>query len=213
MTSKEGYFKFAPEYVGLLGPVDIAVAELNRWRDRLHDLRLIGMYAEGELKGIGYGNISLRTPGGFLISATRTGGIPRLGRQHYTEIVSVDLDRNSVEYRAASVEVTPSAESMTHGMFYLADPDVRAVIHIHHLEFWKRTLDALPTTARDVEYGTPEMGREILRLYRAGGVAQRKIVVMGGHEEGLVSFGKDLDEAGDVLLAEYARCGFKPDGV
>ena len=211
MTTKEGYFKFAPEYVGTLGPVEVAVGELNRWRDRLYDLRLIGLYTEGELKGIGYGNLSLRTPGGFLISATRTGGIARLGKEHYTEIVGVDLDRNSVDYRAVSVAVTPSSESMTHGMFYLADPDVQAVIHVHHFELWKRTLDVLPTTAREVEYGTPEMGREILRLYRTGDLARSKIAVMGGHEEGLVSFGKDLDEAGNVLLAEYARCGFAPD--
>lgn len=210
MGPKEGYFKFAPEYVGSLGPVDTAVADLNRWRDRLYDLRLIGMYAEGELKGIGYGNISLRTPGGFLISATRTGNLARLSREHYTEIVRVDLDRNSVDYRAVSVAVTPSSESMTHGMFYLAAPDIRAVIHVHHPEFWKRTLDVLPTTAREVEYGTPEMGREILRLYRAGDLPRCKIAVMGGHEEGLVSFGGDLDEAGRVLLEHYARCGLMP---
>jgi L-ribulose-5-phosphate 4-epimerase len=208
MTPKEGYFKFTPEYVGDLGPVDGSVDTLNHWRDKLYDMGLIGMYREGELKGIGYGNISLRTVGGFLITATRTGGVPRLGRQHYTEILRIDLDSNSVEYRATSPEVTPSAESMTHGMFYLADPEIQAVIHVHHLEFWKRLMRVFPTTAPEVEYGTPEMGREILRLYRESDLPRHKIAVMGGHEEGIVSFGRDLDEAGTILLDEYARFGF-----
>jgi L-ribulose-5-phosphate 4-epimerase len=208
MVPKEGYFKFTPEYVGDLGPVAGWVDALNQWRDKLYDLRLIGQYAEGELKGIGYGNISLRTAGGFLITATRTGGLPRLGRQHYTEIVRVDLDRNSVEFRAVSPAVTPSAESMTHGMFYLADPEIQAVIHVHHLEFWRRLMNVFPTTARNVEYGTPEMAREILRLYRESDLPARKIAVMGGHEEGIVSFGQDLNEAGTLLLEAFRRSGF-----
>jgi L-ribulose-5-phosphate 4-epimerase len=208
MGPKEGYFKFTPEYVGELGPADVWVDTINQWRDKLYDLRLIGMYTEGDLKGVGYGNISIRTAAGFLITATRTGGLPRLGRQHYTEIVGVDLDSNSVEYRAASLAVTPSAESMTHGMFYLADPQIQAVIHIHHLEFWQRRLKVFPATAMNVEYGTPDMGREILRLYRESDLPSRKIAVMGGHEEGIVSFGADLNEAGTILLDEFRRAGF-----
>jgi hypothetical protein len=206
-TPKEGYFKFAPEYVGALGAVEAAVKELNGWRDRLYGEHLIGMYAEGELKGVGFGNISLRTPSGFVITATRTGGVARLGRQHYVEVVGVDLDRNAVTFRSDSRAVTPSAESITHGMFYRADPAIGAVIHVHHLEFWKRLLGALPTTAREVEYGTPEMGREILRLFKTGNLWERKLVVMGGHEEGVVSFGRTLDEAGEALMREYGRCG------
>ncbi len=202
---KEGYFKFTPEYVGDLGPMDVLVDELNVWRDKLYDLRLIGMYSDGDLKGIGYGNVSLRTAAGFLITATRTGGLPRLGRQHYTEIVAVDLDSNSVQYRAVSPEVTPSAESMTHGMFYLADAQIQAVIHIHHLEFWKRLFKEFPATASNVEYGTPEMGREILRLYRESDLPTRKMAAMGGHEEGIVSFGRDLDEAGTLLIEQFRR--------
>lgn len=207
MGPKEGYFKFSPEYVGDLGPVDVLVAELDRWRDRLYDLGLIGMYKDGELKGIGYGNISLRTADGFLITATRTGALPRLGRQHYTEIVRIDLDRNSVGYRAVDPAVTPSAESMTHGMFYLADPAIRAVIHVHSLDLWTRLIDAVPTTERTVEYGTPDMGREILRLYRTSELPRCKIAAMGGHEEGVVTFGADLDEAGHVLLRHFERRG------
>jgi len=202
---KEGYYKFSPRFVGPIAFPPPVVAELNRWRDRLFELKLVGMYTEGELKGVGYGNVSMRTPGGFVITATRTGGLPVLGAAHYTEIAAVDVDRNAVDYRAVSESTTPSSECMTHAMFYQADPGVGAVIHVHHLELWKRLLNRIPTTAADVEYGTPGMAREILRLYRETDLPCGKLAVMAGHEEGIISFGRDLDEAGKVLLNAYSQ--------
>ncbi len=207
-TPKEGYFKFTPEYIGIMTPRETAIEALNRWRNRLYDAKLIGMYNAGELQGIGYGNISLRVPSGFLITATRTGGIQKLGPQHYTEVTHVSLESNFVAFRAADEQTTPSAESITHGMFYQARPAIQAVIHIHHLAFWQRLLPIFPTTAREIEYGTPAMGREILRLFRDSPLQNCGLVVMAGHEEGIVAFGEDLDEAGNALMTEYARHGF-----
>ncbi len=138
-----------------------------------------------------------------MITATRTGGLEHLGSQHYTEIVHVDLERNAVDFRAESSLTTPSAECMTHAAFYQADPAIGAVIHVHHLDFWRRLLNTVPTTAPDVAYGTPEMAREILRLYRETDLSQRKLAVMAGHEEGVISIGRDLDEAGTVLLTAH----------
>lgn len=200
---KEGYFKFAPRFVGAVDLHPSLVAELNRWRDHLYQLKLVGAYASGELKGVGYGNVSIRTPGGFVITATRTGGLSVLGPEHYTEIVGVDVARNAVEFRAATAATTPSAECMTHAMFYQADPAVGAVIHVHHLEFWKRLLNRVPTTAPEVEYGTPEMANEILRLYLETDLPHRKLAAMAGHEEGVIAIGRDLDEAGKVLLDAF----------
>ncbi len=163
------------------------------------------MYKMGELCGIGYGNISVRTPGGFIITATRTGGLEHLGAEHYTEIVGVDLGRNSVDFNAESPAVTPSAECMTHAAFYQADPAIGAVIHVHHLEFWRGLLNKVPTTAVEIAYGTPEMALEIARLYRETNLPTRKLAAMAGHEEGVISFGRDLDEAGTVLLEAWGR--------
>lgn len=202
---KEGYYKFLPRFVDPVVFDHSVLAELNGWRERLFKLQLIGMYQTGELKGVGYGNISRRTPGGFVISATRTGSLEHLGPQHYTEITQVDVDRNTVEFRAESPITTPSSECMTHAAFYQADPAIGAVIHVHHLDFWKRLLHAVPTTAADVAYGTPGMAREILRLYRETDLPRRKLAAMAGHEEGIISFGKDLDDAGTVLLAAWGK--------
>ncbi len=202
---KEGYYKFSPHFVEGVVFQSSVLAELNRWRERLFALHLIGMYQEGELKGVGYGNISVRSPDGFIITATRTGGLEKLDPQHYTEIVRVDLALNTVDFRAVSALTSPSAECMTHAAFYQADPSVGAVIHVHHLEFWRRLLDTVPTTAPDVAYGTPEMACEIARLYRASDLPQRKLVAMAGHEEGIISFGQDLDEAGGLLLEAWGK--------
>lgn len=200
MEPKEGYYKFSPRFVEAVDFESSVLAELNRWRDRLFAIQLIGMYKEGDLKGVGYGNISIRTPRGFIITATRTGGLAHLGPQHYTEIIKVDVRRNAVDFLAKNAQVIPSAECMTHAMFYQADPAIGAVIHVHHLELWKRLLNTVPTTAQDVAYGTPEMAYEISRLYRETNLPDRKLAVLAGHEEGIISFGRDLNEAGTVLL-------------
>lgn len=204
-SPKEGYYKFNPRFTGIVEFPTAVVAELNRCREHLFRLRLVGMYTGGELKGVGYGNISVRTPGGFVITATRTGGLPDLGPEHYTEIVKVDIARNAVDFRAVSSATVPSSECMTHAMFYQADPAVGAVIHVHHLEFWKRLLNQVPTTSPEVEYGTPGMANEILRLYRDTDLPRRKLAAMAGHEEGVIAIGYDLDEAEKVLLNAYGK--------
>jgi hypothetical protein len=47
---------------------------------------------------------------------------------------------------------------------------------------------------------TPEMANEIKRLFKETLVAVEKILVMGGHVGGIISFGGTLEEAGKILL-------------
>jgi L-ribulose-5-phosphate 4-epimerase len=44
------------------------------------------------------------------------------------------------------------------------------------------------------------MAREIMRLFKKTDVRSRKILVMAGHEGGIVTFGKNLEEACDVVM-------------
>lgn len=200
---KEGYFKFTPCYAGGTRFPEEVLSRLGEIRSVLYRLGLIGVYAEGELKGVGFGNLSARTDAGFVVTATRTGGLAELEARHYTEITHVDLDRNAVKYRAVTEEATPSSECMTHAMFYQADPSIGAVIHVHHLAFWRYLLDKVPATSPDVAYGTPAMAREILRLYRGTELPRRRLAAMAGHEEGIISFGRDLECASTVLLDAF----------
>jgi ribulose-5-phosphate 4-epimerase/fuculose-1-phosphate aldolase len=85
-------------------------------------------------------------------------------------------------------------------VIYEHQKDVNAVIHVHHPALWKKLLEILPATGKHIEYGTPAMAREILRLFEESNLAEEKIFAMGGHEEGIVSFGKDLDEAGEKIF-------------
>jgi hypothetical protein len=67
---------------------------------------------------------------------------------------------------------------------------------------WRTLLDRVPTTSKSVAYGTPEMAHEIMRLFTVSDVRSRKIFAMAGHEDGIVTFGKNLEDAFDVLMRE-----------
>lgn len=202
---REGYFKFTAGFAGLGHAEAGLVQALNAWRARMRELGMIGAYAEGELAGVGYGNLSARTAAGFLITATRTGQLATLTAREYCEVIACDMERNSVRYLGEDPGVIPSAECMTHGVLYGLDPLVGAVIHVHHAGLWRRLLDRWPTTSRSVEYGTPAMGWELARLYRESDLPLRRVAVMGGHEDGVIAFGRDLDAAGEALLEVYRR--------
>lgn len=194
---EKGYTKFDPKCVKVKDISEETIRELDNLRNKMVKLNLIGEYDNG----IGFGNISKKSDNGFIISATKTGGIPKLGTQHYPEVTLYNFEENSVEYEGRE-EHPPSSEAMTHAAVYESDSSINAVIHIHNLEMWNSLLEKVPTTSKDAEYGTPEMAYEIRRLFRETNVGTKKILVMAGHEEGIVSFGRDLDEAGRVLL-EY----------
>ena len=192
----EGSLKFTcHRSPGEIGLSDELFEALNHWRKVMFDKGLIGVYPGG----IGYGNISLRIPGSdhFCISATATGGLPELERKHYALVERCDPEINTVWSRGA---LNASAESMSHSAIYTANPGAAAVVHIHNRTLWEKYLDLLPTTNRAVEYGTPEMAREIGRIIVLPETLKMRIFVMGGHEEGLVSFGKTVEEAALVIL-------------
>jgi ribulose-5-phosphate 4-epimerase/fuculose-1-phosphate aldolase len=96
--------------------------------------------------------------------------------------------------------VQASSESLTHAAVYEADASAAAVVHVHHGELWRALLGKIPTTAKGIAYGTPEMAYDVLRLFRDTRVADSGIFVLGGHEDGIVAFGGSLQEAGTKLL-------------
>lgn len=169
---------------------------LNYWRNELWIKSLIGAYPDG----IGYGNISILIPESdqFYISGTSTGGIPELDQVHYSLVERCDLSLNALWCRGL---VKASAESMSHGAIYSASKEVGAVVHIHNRQLWEKLIDVLPTTAKEVEYGTPEMAYEIIRIMGLTETQINKVFVMGGHEEGIISFGRTIEEAARRILA------------
>ena len=176
------------------------LSALNEWRDKLYKLGLIGK----DENGIGYGNISCRQDeNNFIITGSGTGSLEQLTSKHYTRVTAYNLSENTLE---STGPVKASSESMTHAAVYETIPDCNAVFHVHHPGLWETLLARIPSTAKPIEYGTPAMAIEIARLLKDPVVLKQGILAMGGHREGIISFGKDPDEAGSVLLSWLAAC-------
>jgi ribulose-5-phosphate 4-epimerase/fuculose-1-phosphate aldolase len=114
-------------------------------------------------------------------------------------VVAYDFEKNWLRYEGST---TPSSESLTHAAVYESDAKAGSVIHCHDSKLWAALLNQAPTSSKAVEYGTPEMAYEMTRLFKITDVQTRKILVMAGHEGGIVAFGKDFEEAFGVLLRE-----------
>ncbi|HTE88502.1 MAG TPA: class II aldolase/adducin family protein [Terriglobales bacterium] len=173
------------------------VFELNACRQKLLERRLIGV----DSSGISFGNISMRdgVTNNFYITGSGTGGIRELVLADCAKVVACDFGRNSLRYEGST---NPSSESFTHAAIYEADARVAAVIHCHDSTLWAALLNEAPTTSNAVAYGSPEMAYETMRLFRITDVQTRKILVMAGHEGGIVTFGGNLEEAFTVLMHE-----------
>jgi ribulose-5-phosphate 4-epimerase/fuculose-1-phosphate aldolase len=202
---EEGVIKYRLQFTEA-APVEMKpLAALNRWRTILWQQALIGQ-DPARYDGYDFGNVSQRigdfdAPHGkrcFIISGTQTGHIPELDSHHYTRVMSYDAARNAV---VAAGPVKPSSESLTHGMLYDLDNDLRVVLHVHSPDIWRAANRlGIPATDRAAAYGTPAMAAEVQRLFNETDVRERKIFSMGGHEDGVVAFGSTAEEAGDTLL-------------
>ncbi|MDX1403353.1 MAG: class II aldolase/adducin family protein [Woeseiaceae bacterium] len=197
----EGYIKFESRWQKTAPLQHDAIDILNRWRRPLYDAGLIGHYQE---LNVGYGNLSVRLAGTaqFIISGTQTGHIVETGPQHYALVEQFDIDANCVTSRGAC---EASSESLTHAALYALDQQIAAVVHAHSDKIWEQLRGSAPTTASDVAYGTPEMAYEFARLWNESEFPVSGIAVMAGHESGVVSIGRDLQEAAERMLAIAAR--------
>lgn len=207
---QEGVIKFQLEFTKTAALNPEQILKLNAWRQVLVHLQMIGQ-TPSRYDNYGFGNISRRLTAvekpnfhnPFVISGTQTGGLATLTAAHYATILHCDSSENRV---VAEGPMRPSSESMTHGMVYALAPDVNWVFHAHDPMIWHRAsaLD-IPTTGKDVPYGTPEMSVEVERLFRETAVSQKRIFAMAGHEDGIVLFGNTAEEAGAILLTYLAK--------
>lgn len=176
------------------------------WRNILWRLGLVGQDPT-RYGGVGYGNVSQRLGKArepcFAITGTQTGALPGIGADHFGIVTACDLRTNRVH---AEGPIAPSSESLTHAMLYRIDASVRYVFHVHSPEIWRaRTALKLPATATAIPYGTAAMGAEVRRLKCSGAFVRRRIVVMTGHEDGVIAFGRSADQAGTVLLRTLVK--------
>lgn len=209
-AAEEGVIKFELEYTPTADVSAGAIEQLNHWRTILFEYQLIGQ-DDVRYGGYGYGNVSQRIDvdepvrsDSFVISGTQTGGIRTLAADHYARVLACDLQHNRV---IADGPVKPSSESLTHAAIYAQAGNIRCVLHVHSNDIWHRAqrID-VPCTRADVAYGTPAMAAEVARLFQSTDVLARQILVMAGHEDGIIAFGNTPEQAGMVLLETLAQC-------
>jgi ribulose-5-phosphate 4-epimerase/fuculose-1-phosphate aldolase len=183
---------------------------LIAWREIMAKTQLVGQ-DPARYGGAGYGNVSGRVgppsssrgQRAMLISGTQTGGRHAIGLDDFCVVSRYDYQSNRVESRGV---IEPSSETMTHGAIYDLAPSIRYVLHGHAPIIWRAASQLrLPTTHRDVAYGTPAMALEVQRLYRESHLQECRILAMGGHEDGVVVFGHTVEAAGQTMITWLAR--------
>lgn len=209
----EGAIKFSPRHresaleARCHGEI---VSRLIAWREILARTGLVGQ-EPGLYGGFGYGNVSARVgaPAAprwrrpFVISGTQTSGKACMTLDDFCRVDACDVHFNQVHSRG---RVLPSSESLTHGAVYALGSHIRWVFHSHSPTIWRRARQLnIPTTHADVAYGTPQMAAEVERLFRETQLPEVRILAMGGHEDGIISFGRTAREAGETTIAHLAR--------
>ncbi|MDP3433617.1 MAG: class II aldolase/adducin family protein [Bacteroidota bacterium] len=194
----EGYIKFNCNWLKEEFPFQEEMfRQLETARTKLYALGLIGMYPDG----IGFGNISVKSgqSASFIITGSATGQFEKLDQSHYAMVTEYDFEKNSIY---CSGMTKASAESLTHASIYQSLPEVGSVVHVHNLWLWEKLLNDYPTTSAEIEYGTPEMAYAVGKL---ASEINEKIIVMGGHREGILAFGSNLTEATTEIIKIYNR--------
>ena len=208
----EGIVKFKQNFNKTLSIEYKIIEELNHWRNILYQHGLIGQ-DDNLYHGAGYGNISKRlgSPNlcdsyrmsGFVITGTQTSKFSELTPEHYSIVKRCYPKKNLI---ISEGPIEASSESMTHGTIYALDKNIKFVFHVHSPEIWKNAEKlVIPVTRKEVPYGTPEMAEEVKRLFKETDLKNKRILSMGGHEDGIISFGETADETGQIILEYFNK--------
>ena len=204
MSASEGVIKFDLEFSPGPAPAPGQLRELEAWRRIFRRLGLLGQDPQ-RYAGLGFGNLSRRAGPGtpadaFIVSGTQTGGLERLTPADYAVVLRCDPHGNRVTATGLS---RPSSEALSHGVLYQANPRIDWVMHLHSPEIFAAGAALhLPVTDPNVPYGSPQMAAEILRLCPAAGLPG--LLIMGGHEDGILAFGGSAAATGTLVLATLA---------
>jgi ribulose-5-phosphate 4-epimerase/fuculose-1-phosphate aldolase len=197
---EDGYVKYVADHQTGPAMEPPRWKELNEARTRLYDLGLVGVLPNG----VGFGNVSVRVTGDeFLISGTATGDRRVLTPLEYCLVKSFDLEGNRVTTLGP---VRASSESMSHGAVYRSRASVMCVIHVHSRKIFDAMLcDGSVSTPPEAAYGTPEMALAIASRV----AADHGVMVLAGHDEGVLSYGVSVQEALDLILNLYDTYGIR----
>ncbi len=164
----------------------------------------------------------------FIISGTQTGHLQNLQQQ---DVALVTNAKPQLNHLSAQGLTPPSSEALTHAVIYQQHPQCSAVVHVHCPIIWHKANELeLPCTAASIPYGTPAMAAAIADLLQESllqegllrkdqlqkipvhtlvhpfinnsVLSKNGIIVMLGHEDGVISYAPTLEEA-SLLLVRY----------
>jgi L-ribulose-5-phosphate 4-epimerase len=208
MSETEGVIQYQLAYTAAELESTDGLDEIIAWRRML---RLLGLVGQDPVRygGFGFGNISLclqresQTPDRppFVITGSQTGHLAEFAPQNFAEVVDWDTNRNWVEARGPA---RPSSEALSHAAVYAASGDVGCVMHAHSPDIWRHASE-LPfaTTPVEATCGTPRMAREVRRVVQSD--PSSRILIMLGHEDGVIAWGVSAEAAGVTLLTALAQ--------
>jgi L-fuculose-phosphate aldolase len=155
---------------------------INRYtQDFVNCGKLIGNH--GLSVGSG-GNLSIKVPGGILVTSTGSA----LDNLHDYEIIFVAAaNRENVYFFGPK---GPSSESINHWTIYEEMPDVKAIAHVN---VGPREDRNIPSTLKEIPYGTIELGLGMIPLLRKANVVFLK-------DHGVVTTGQSLTKATNLLI-------------
>jgi L-ribulose-5-phosphate 4-epimerase len=204
MKEQEGVIKYQLAHMQKPISVKFSFSEINAWRTVIFRLGLIGQDSE-RYDNLGFGNISQRlnpSSSQFIISGSQTGHLEHLSSEHYSLVVKADPRSNRIQSCGL---IKPSSESLTHASIYALDSNIQAVIHVHSPEIWNHTAALnLPHIASGIPYGTVEMAIAVEKLFQSGNLQQTSLFTMLGHEDGVVSYGGNMQGAAWELIKYLA---------
>ncbi|MEE2962291.1 MAG: class II aldolase/adducin family protein [Myxococcota bacterium] len=209
---KEGVTKFSSQHKTAPIPTtwNSQLQKLLGWRTVAFDLGAIGI-DPNRYQGLGYGNFSIRIPPAyretgkrsFLVTCTQTSGPRRINPDAVCAVLKYSTAKNAV---VSMGPCRPSSESLTHATIYDLDFRIQSVIHGHIPNLWRFGINnQWPTTPEHVAYGTTAMCQAVRRLYRNTDLPTRKLLLMGGHEDGVIAFGRSPQEAFTHFSAGLAQ--------
>lgn len=189
---QEGVIQYQLHYQHTEPSANWPSAAINQVRDVLFQLAMLGQDPQ-RYDGLGFGNISVRMPHGFLITGSQTGHIPHLQPADFAQVLRADIAHNRLHAAGPS---KPSSEALSHAACYQLNPAIHAVIHVHDKNLWSRT-DIIRTPA-NIGYGTVAMAECVARLFSHN--SSSGIFAMQGHEDGVIAFAADLHKALQLIL-------------
>lgn len=194
MTNKEGVIKFFCHWTNARFESPVDLSQIIKVRNEVRQLSYIG----ADKEGVGYGNVSVLCGlKEFVISGTQTGALSILSPDEFSIVTDYDIQHNSLSCTGV---VKASSESLTHAALYDCSDEIKSVLHFHSMELWQKYQGILPTTSLEAEYGTVQMAEAVAEVGLSCIQSNQKIIVLGGHPEGLIAFGDSPEDAFQAII-------------